>query len=115
VSLRWHYVELRNGCTPGGSGGWGIIWTCQFSPLRPLAQSDGHDLPGSVDKIDDIVVGFEDAVREPIVAMGLITRTEDTPHPLKVLSPNKMGHRPGADCVSKGCKAQKRPTRLFGR
>ena len=44
--------------------------------MRPLAQSDGHDLPGSVDKgipgvtavIDDIVVGFEDAVREPVVA-----------------------------------------------
>jgi hypothetical protein len=44
--------------------------------VRPLAQSDGHDLPGSVDKgipgvtavIDDIVVGFEDAVREPVVA-----------------------------------------------
>ena len=44
--------------------------------MRPLAQCDGHDLPGSVDKgipgitavIDDIVVGFEDAVREPVVA-----------------------------------------------
>ena len=44
--------------------------------MRPLAQSDGHDLPGSVDKgipsvaamIDDIVVGFEDSVREPVVA-----------------------------------------------
>ena len=42
----------------------------------PFAQSDGHDLPGSVDKgipsvtavIDDIVVRFEDAVREPVVA-----------------------------------------------
>ena len=41
-----------------------------------MAQCDGHDLPGSVDKgipgitavIDDIVVGFEDAVREPVVA-----------------------------------------------
>jgi hypothetical protein len=44
--------------------------------MRPLAQSDGHDLPGSVDKgipsvaamIDNIVVGFEDAGREPVVA-----------------------------------------------
>jgi hypothetical protein len=44
--------------------------------VRPLALSDGHDLPGSVDKgipgvaavIDDIVVGFEDAVREPVFA-----------------------------------------------
>ena len=44
--------------------------------MRPLAQSDGHDLPGSVDKgipgvtamIGDIVVGFEDTVREPVVA-----------------------------------------------
>jgi hypothetical protein len=41
-----------------------------------LAECDGHDLPGSVDKgipgitavIDDIVVGFEDAVRKPVVA-----------------------------------------------
>ena len=41
-----------------------------------MAQPDGHDLPGSVDKgipivaamIDDIVVGFEDSVREPVVA-----------------------------------------------
>jgi hypothetical protein len=39
-----------------------------------LAQPDGHDLPGSVDKgisgvtavIDDIVAGFEDSVREPV-------------------------------------------------
>ena len=44
--------------------------------MRPLAHSNGRDLPGSVDKgipgvaavIDDIVVGFEDAVREPVVA-----------------------------------------------
>jgi hypothetical protein len=44
--------------------------------VRPLAQSDGHDVPGAVDKgipgvaavIDDIVVGCEDAVREPVVA-----------------------------------------------
>ena len=39
-----------------------------------MAQSDGHDLPGKVDKgipgvtavIDDIVAGFEDSVREPV-------------------------------------------------
>jgi hypothetical protein len=39
-----------------------------------LAQPDGHDLPGAVDKgisgvtavIDDIVAGFEDSVREPV-------------------------------------------------
>jgi hypothetical protein len=44
--------------------------------MRPLAHSNGRDLPGSVDKgipgvaavIDDIVVGSEDAVREPVVA-----------------------------------------------
>ena len=44
--------------------------------MCPLAQSDGHNFPRSVDKgipsvtavIDDIVVGFEDAVREPVVA-----------------------------------------------
>jgi hypothetical protein len=41
-----------------------------------LAQPDGHDFPRTVDEripsvaavIDDIVVGFEDAVREPVVA-----------------------------------------------
>ena len=41
-----------------------------------MAQSDGHDFPRAVDEgipgitavIDDIVVGFEDAVREPVVA-----------------------------------------------
>jgi hypothetical protein len=44
--------------------------------MCPLAQSDGHDFPRAVDEgipsiaavIDDIVIGFEDAVREPVVA-----------------------------------------------
>jgi len=44
--------------------------------MRPLGQSDGHDLPGSVEEripgltavIADIVVGFEYAVGEPVVA-----------------------------------------------
>ena len=44
--------------------------------MRPLAQSDGHDAPRAVDEripsvaavIDYIVIGFEDAVREPVVA-----------------------------------------------
>jgi hypothetical protein len=43
--------------------------------MRPLAQPDGHDLPGAVDKgipsvaavIDDIVVGFEDAVGDSFI------------------------------------------------
>jgi hypothetical protein len=47
--------------------------------MRPLAQSDGHDPPGLIDKlvpgaaavVDEIVVGFEDAVREPVVAHEL--------------------------------------------
>jgi hypothetical protein len=47
--------------------------------VRPLAQSDGHDAPGLVDElvpslaamIDEIVVGFEDAVGEPVVAHEL--------------------------------------------
>jgi hypothetical protein len=42
--------------------------------VPPLAQSDNHDFPGSVDKgipgvtavIDNIVAGFEDSVREPV-------------------------------------------------
>lgn len=47
--------------------------------MRPLAQSDGHDAPGLIDEavpgeaavIDDVVVGFEDAVRQPVVAHEL--------------------------------------------
>ena len=47
--------------------------------MCPLAQSDGHDPPGLIDKlvpslaavVDEIVVGFEDAVREPVVAHEL--------------------------------------------
>ena len=47
--------------------------------MSPLAQCDGHDPPGLVDElvpgvaavVDEIVVGFEDAVREPIVAHEL--------------------------------------------
>ena len=47
--------------------------------MRPLAQSDGHDAPGLVDElvpcfaavIDEIIVGFEDAVGEPVVAHEL--------------------------------------------
>ena len=44
--------------------------------MCPPAQSDGHDAPRLIDEpvpgeaavIDDVVVGFEDAVRRPIVA-----------------------------------------------
>src|SRR5436190_1106477 len=40
---------------------------------RPMAQSDGHDAPGLIDElvprhtavVDEIVVRFEDAVRQP--------------------------------------------------
>jgi hypothetical protein len=47
--------------------------------VRPLAQSNGHDAPGLIDElvpsvaamVDEIVVGFEDAVREPVVAHKL--------------------------------------------
>jgi len=45
----------------------------------PLAQTDGHDAPGLIDEpvpsraamVDEIVVGFEDVVREPVVAQEL--------------------------------------------
>ena len=44
--------------------------------MRPLAQSDGHDAPWLIDElvpcfaamVDEIVIGFEDAVGEPVVA-----------------------------------------------
>ena len=47
--------------------------------MRPFAQSDGHDAPGLIDElvpgvaavVDEVVVGFEDAVREPVVAHEL--------------------------------------------
>ena len=47
--------------------------------MRPLAQSDGHDPPGLIGElvpsitamVDEIVVGFEDAIGEPVVAHEL--------------------------------------------
>ena len=47
--------------------------------MGPIAQPDGHDPPGLIDElvpsltamIDEIVVGFEDAVGEPVVAHEL--------------------------------------------
>ena len=47
--------------------------------MRPLAQSDGHDAPWLIDElvpcltavVDEIVVGVEDTVGEPIVAHEL--------------------------------------------
>ena len=47
--------------------------------MSPLAQSDGHDAPWLIDElvpgrtavVDEIVVGFEDAIGEPIVAQEL--------------------------------------------
>jgi hypothetical protein len=47
--------------------------------MRPLAQSDGHDAPRLVDElvpclaavVDEIVIGFEDAIGEPVVAHKL--------------------------------------------
>ncbi len=47
--------------------------------MRPLAQSDGHDAPGLIDElvpclaavVDEVVVGFEDAIGEPVVAHEL--------------------------------------------
>jgi len=47
--------------------------------MRPLAQSDGHDAPRLVDElvpsiaamVDEIVVGFENTIRKPVVAHEL--------------------------------------------
>ena len=47
--------------------------------MCPLAHSDGHDAPRLIDElvpceatmVDDVVVGFEDAVRQPVVAHEL--------------------------------------------
>ena len=47
--------------------------------MCPLAQSAGHDAPRLIDEavpcaavmVEDIVVGFEDAVRQPVVAHEL--------------------------------------------
>src|SRR5262249_5732492 len=50
-----------------------------LEPVGPLAQSVGHDAPRLIDElvpcrttmVDEIVVGFEDAVGEPVVAHEL--------------------------------------------
>ena len=47
--------------------------------MRPLAQSNGHDAPGLIDElvpslaavVDKIIVGFEEAVGEPVIAHKL--------------------------------------------
>ncbi len=47
--------------------------------MGPIAQSDGHDSPGLIDElvpgvaalVEDLVVGFEDPVGEPVVAHEL--------------------------------------------
>ena len=47
--------------------------------MRPLAHPNGHDAPGLIDElvpglaavIDEIVIGFEDAVGEPVIAHKL--------------------------------------------
>jgi hypothetical protein len=47
--------------------------------MRPVAEDDGDDFPGLIDEIvpggaaviKDVVVGLEDAAREPIVAHEL--------------------------------------------
>jgi len=47
--------------------------------MRPFAATDGHDVPRLIDElvpslaavVDDVVVGGEDAVGEPIVAHEL--------------------------------------------
>ena len=47
--------------------------------MRPLAQSDKHDGPRMIDEtvpgeaalVEDVVAGFEDAVRQPVVAPEL--------------------------------------------
>ena len=48
--------------------------------MSPVAQADGHDLPGLVGElvpslaaaVDDILVGGEHAVRQPVVAQDLL-------------------------------------------
>ncbi len=47
--------------------------------MRPIAHTDGHDSPGLIDElvpgvaamVDDVAVGFEDAVGEPVLAHEL--------------------------------------------
>ena len=48
-------------------------------PVRPIGQPDGHDPPGLIRElvpccaavVDEIVVGFEDSVGEPVIAHEL--------------------------------------------
>jgi hypothetical protein len=47
--------------------------------MGPIAHADGHDRPGSIDElvpsltavVDDVVIGCEDPVRQPIVSQEL--------------------------------------------
>ena len=47
--------------------------------MRPLPHADGHDAPWLIDEVvpgeaavvDDVIVGFEDAVRQPVVTHEL--------------------------------------------
>lgn len=47
--------------------------------MCPLVQADGHDAPRLIDEpvpgeaavVDDVIVGFEDAVGQPVVAHEL--------------------------------------------
>ena len=65
--------------------------------MGPLSQAEGHDpprliyelVPGEAAVVDDVVVGFEDAVRQPVVAHEL-------PHVLdrvELRAPRRQGHQ----------------------
>ena len=73
--------------------------------MGPIAQSDGHDppamigelVPGVAAKLDDVVVGIEGAVEQPVVARELPDAGGE-PHPSVVssrLTANKRGQVTG--------------------
>lgn len=62
-----------------------MVWEARHTkahwlePVSPLSQVQGHDasklidelIPGGAAVFDDVIVGFEDAVLQPVVALEL--------------------------------------------
>ena len=83
--------------------------------MRPLASSEGHDAPGTVDEsfprvaavVEDVLVGFEDAVRQPVFSHEL-------PDVLLWVEFRAFGgKRDNGDVGRRRQRARKMPTRLI--
>ena len=95
--------------------------------MRPVAQTDGHDFPGHIDElvpcvtamVEDVVVGFEDTVRQPVVAQelpGVLDRVTSynfrRPHQaMNNQMPMAVWHA-GVDAIEAAAKIVDMPLRL---